>query len=238
MDTHAPRSGGNGASRVHELLSHAPLFRGLAPEDLARIAAGTREVRAARGEAIFHRGDPCEGFHVVAVGRVKLALVNPAGDEKVVEIVGPGMSFGEALMFAGRPYIVDAIALADSLLLHVNKATLFAEIDREPALARRMLASLSVRTHMLMKDLEAVSLHSATQRVIGYLARLDEETGSHRVTLPAQKALVASRLNLTPEYFSRILHDMAARGLVRIDARDIEILDPEGLRALGAASDA
>ena len=237
MDTQVSRNGnGAGASRVQDLLSHAPIFRGLAPGDLARIAAGTREVRVARGDAIFHRGDPCEGFHVVAVGRVKLALVNPAGDEKVVEILGPGMTFGEALMFAGRPYIVDATALADCLLLHVNKQTLFEELEREPALAKRMLGSLSMRMHMLMKDVEAFSLHSATQRVIGYLARLEDEAGdNHRVTLPAQKTLVASRLNLTPEYFSRILHEMADRGLIRIEGRDIVVLDAEGLRAFGAA---
>ena len=237
MDTRVSGNGTGGRSRVHELLSHAPLFRGLADPDLARIASGTREVRVARGEPVFHRGDPCEGFHVVAFGQVKLSLVSPAGDEKVVEIIGPGMSFGEALMFAGRPYIVSATALADCLLLHVNKATLFAEIDRDPALARRMLGSLSMRMHMLMKDVEAFSLHSATQRVIGYLARLEEEGGDHRVTLPAQKTLVASRLNLTPEYFSRILHEMAARRLIRIDGRDIEVLDPEGLRAFGASAD-
>jgi len=226
---------GKAPSRVEELLSHAPIFRGLPPEDLSRIAAGTREVRVERGENIFHRGDPCEGFHIVAVGRVKLALVSPAGDEKVVEIIGAGMSFGEALMFAGRPYIVEASALADCLLLHVNKQVLFEEIDREPALARRMLASLSVRLHMLMKDVEAFSLHSATQRVIGYLARLEDQGGSDRVTLPAQKTLVASRLNLTPEYFSRILHDLADRSLIRIEGRDIVVLDADGLRAFGAA---
>jgi CRP-like cAMP-binding protein len=86
---------------------------------------------------------------------------------------------------------------------------------------------------MLMKDLEALSLHSATQRVIGYLARLEDENGAGRVTLPAQKALVASRLNLTPEYFSRILHEMAGEGLIRIDGRDIEIVDAQGLAGYG-----
>jgi CRP-like cAMP-binding protein len=222
--------------RVAELISHAPIFRGLPSPDLARIAAGTREVRVGRGESVFRRGDPCRGFHIVAVGQVKLSLSGPDGSEKVVEIVGAGMSFGEALMFAGRNYIVDATALADSLLLHVDRDTLFAEIDRDPALARRMLGSLSMRLHMLMKDLESLSLHSATQRVIGYLARLEEGTEApQRVTLPAQKALVASRLNLTPEYLSRILHDLAERGLIRVEGRDIEIPDPEALRAFGAS---
>jgi CRP-like cAMP-binding protein len=220
--------------RTIELLSHAPIFRDLSAEDLARVAAGTTEVRAERGRLLFQRGDPCVGFHIVVFGQVKLVIGTAAGAEKVVEIIGPGMSFGEALMFTDRPYVVSAVTLADSLLLHVDKHTLVAELECDPRLARRMLAGLSWRLHMLVKDVEALTLHSATQRVIGYLARLEDDGGARRVTLPAQKSLVASRLNLTPEYFSRILHELAAEGLVRIEGREIEILDPDRLRAYGS----
>ncbi len=220
--------------RIGDLLSHAPIFRDLSPDELARIAAGTREVRPRRGELLFQRGDPCVGFHIVAFGQVKLSVGTPGGAEKVVDIIGPGMSFGEALMFTDRPYVVSATALADSLLLHVRKERLFAEIDRDPRLARRMLAGLSARLHAMVKDVEALSLHSASQRVIGYLVRLHDEAKRRHVRLPAQKSLLASRLNLTPEYFSRILHDLAAAGIVRIAGRDIEIVDAARLRAYGS----
>lgn len=226
-----------GGGRIIELLSHAPIFRDLSPEELSRIAAGTREVRAERGHLIFQRGDPCEGFHIVVFGQVKLTVGSSAGAEKVVDIIGPGASFGEALMFTERPYVVSATALADSLLLHVGKQSLFDEIERDPKLARRMLAGLSWRLHMMVKDVEALTVHSATQRVIGYLTRLQDEAGPGRITLPAQKSLVASRLNLTPEYFSRILHELASEGLVKIDGRDIEIVDPERLREYGSRAE-
>jgi CRP-like cAMP-binding protein len=229
-----PVPGGRG--RIQDLLAHASIFRDLSPDELARVAAGTREVRADRGHILFQRGDPCVGFHIVVFGQVKLTVGTPAGAEKVVDIIGPGMTFGEALMFTDRPYVVSATALADSLLLHVGKETLFREIARDPRLAGRMLAGLSMRLHMLVKDVEALTLHSATQRVIGYLARLQDEAGPGRVTLPAQKSLVASRLNLTPEYFSRILHELAEEEIVRIEGRDIEILDADRLRAYGSAA--
>ena len=211
------------------------MFRGLPQADLARIAAGTTLVHAERGQILFQRGDPCTGFHSIAYGQVKLAVSTPAGAEKVIEILGAGRSFGEAVMFTANIYPVTATALADSLLLHVRSQVLFSEIEHDPQLARRLLAALSVRLHMMVRDVEAMTLHSASQRVIGYLARLGEEGGEPgAVTLPAQKSLVASNLNLTPEYFSRILHDLAAEGLVRIEGRRIEILDAEGLRAYGA----
>jgi len=234
MQTSIVPKPGFGRGRINELLSHAPIFRDLSPDELSRIAAGTREVRAERGQVLFQRGDPCAGFHIVVFGQVKLTVGTAAGAEKVVDIIGPGASFGEALMFTERPYVVSATALADSLLLHVGKETLFAEIERDPKLARRMLAGLSWRLHMLVKDVEALTVHSATQRVIGYLARLQDEAGAGRITLPAQKSLVASRLNLTPEYFSRILHELEDDGIIRIEGRDIEILDAERLKEYGS----
>jgi CRP/FNR family transcriptional regulator, dissimilatory nitrate respiration regulator len=70
------------------------------------------------------------------------------------------------------------------------------------------------------------------QRVIGYLLRdVDADNGDAPVTvsLPVSKATIASRLSLTPEYFSRVLHELEAAGLVRIDKRDIHILDAQAL---------
>ena len=221
--------------RIPDLLAQVPMFRGLSREDIARIAAGTTSIPAERGEILFQRGDACTGFHYVAYGQVKLALTTPAGAEKVIEILGPGRTFGEAVMFSGNIYPVSATVLADSLVLHVRSQVLFAELERDPQLARRLLGALSVRLHMMVRDVEAMTLHSAAQRVIGYLARLEEEGGERGAAiLPAQKALVASSLNLTPEYFSRILHDLAAEGLVRVEGRRIEILDAAALRAYGA----
>ena len=215
-------------------LASVPLFKELAPAELARIAAETTVIDVARGEIVFNRGDPCEGFHIVVYGQIKLAFVSAEGNEKVVEIVPPGHSFGEALMFAERPYIVMAQALIDSLLLHVSRRAVFAELERDPAFARKMLAGLSRRLHGLIGDVEAYSLHSGKQRVIGYLLRQDapsaSESDRYVVTLPTSKAVVASRLNVTPEHFSRILHDLVEAGLIEVDGRDVTIIDAARLR--------
>jgi len=215
-------------------LASLPLFKELAPAELAPIAAETTVLAVRRGEIVFNRGDPCEGFHVVVYGQVKLAFVSADGNEKVVEIIAPGSSFGEALMFMEKPYIVMAQALADSLLLHVSRSAVFAEIERDPKFARKMLAGLSRRLHGLISDVEAYSLQSGTERVIGYLLRQDAHTAAdsepYVVTLPTSKSVVASRLNVTPEHFSRILHDLADGGLISVDGRDVTIFDAAKLR--------
>jgi len=220
---------------VTTFLSNLPLFKEIAPEEIARISRGTRMLHADRGEVLFNRGDPCEGFHLVAYGQVKLAFSSPQGIDKVIEIIGPGMSFGEAVMFLGEPYPVYAQALADCLLLHVSKQAVFAELERNPQFARRMLGGLSRRLHGLVSDVEAYTLRSGAQRVIGYLLRdirvQTPQDNTGEVTLPIGKGVIASRLNLTPQHFSRILHDLTAQGLIEVEGRKVRIVDLERLRA-------
>jgi len=219
-----------GKIKVANFLAQLPLFNELAPAELEQIAAQTTEIHVPRGEIIFRRGDPCTGFYTVVYGRVKLAFTSAQGGEKVVEIIGPGHSFGEALMFMDKPYIVTAQTLADSMLLHVSKSAVIDEIQRTPRFAHKMLAGLSRRLHGLMCDVEAYSLNSGTQRVIGYLLKEVVEDGQ-QILLPATKSVVASRLNLTPEYFSRVLHDLIEQELITVDGKHITILNAEQLRA-------
>lgn len=221
--------------KTQAFLANVPLFNELAAAEIDRIAAGTTELHVPRGEVLLNKGDPCVGFHLVIYGQIKLAFVSQQGSEKVVEIVGPGFSFGEALMFMEKPYVVMAQALSDSLLLHVSREAVFAELERDPKFARKMLAGLSRRLHGLIGDVESYSLQSGIQRVIGYLLRQDEDqaaaSAAYVVVLPSSKAVVASRLNLTPEHFSRILHDLVDAGLISVDGREVSILDVAKLRA-------
>lgn len=216
-------------------LSVLPLFADMQAEELCRLAnTGCRMQRLGRGDAIFRVGEGCEEFHVVVTGQVKLFAISSSGAEKVIELIGPGNSFGEALMFSGKSHIVNAQALTETFLLSISKAAVMEEINRDPRFSLRMLAGVSRRLHGLINDVESYCLHSGMQRVIGYLLRdhmvTDSVTGQAiTISLPVSKATLASRLSLTPEYFSRVLHELEAEGLIEIDRRDIRILNTQGL---------
>jgi len=220
---------------VEALLAHVPLFNGLEPPEIARIARGTREINAARGDILFNKGDVSTGFHLIVYGQVKLAFTSAQGGEKVVDIIGQGQTFGEAVMFMEKPYMVFAQALVDSQLLHISKSVILDELEKDPKLGRKMIAGLSTRLHHLITDVESYSLHSARQRIIGYLLRdnLDKNGTSITVTLPTSKGIIASRLNLTQEHFSRILHELSEIGLIVVEGRKIAIPDVEKLRRYG-----
>lgn len=219
---------------IPALLARLPLFQELTPEQVAHIAAQTREKRLARGEMLFQKGDPPRGFHVIIFGQLKLAFPSSNGNEKVVDILGPKQSFGEAVMFMDRPYPVFAEAIADTLLLHVTKDAVFELLENDPSFSRRMLAGMAMRLHSLVQDVESYSLRSSAQRVIGYLLQHCPNegkcTGSIEITLPTSKQIIASRLNLTPETLSRIFHDLTEAGLIGVQGKQITINDLQRLR--------
>jgi CRP-like cAMP-binding protein len=224
-----------GSINIETHLSRIALFSGLAPESLAPIVKATREIRCKKGEMLFYRGDPCSGFHIVVYGQVKLSFTSPQGTEKVVEVINQGQSFGEAIMFLDKPYVVSAQALADGLLLHVAKTAVFAELERDHQFGRRLLGGLAWRTHQLMLDVEGYSLLSGRQRIMNYLLDEIPQAGQDKasvvIELPVTKGVIASRLNLTQEHFSRILHELVEQGLIEVDGKRIGIPNVARLRA-------
>ena len=226
-------------TRVAQLLASASLFAGLTPAEIAPFARGARETSVAKGDILFHRGDACTGFHLILSGQIKLAFISAEGNEKVVEILSRGQSFGEAVMFMDKPYVVMAQALTDCSLLHIAKQVVFDEMARDPIFCRKIIAGLSRRLHQLMSDVESYSLRSGRDRIIGYLLReeglgSDDDvltTGPVSIRLPTSKGIIASRLNLTQEHFSRILHELIESGLIQVQGRNIHVPDLGRLRA-------
>ncbi len=224
---------------LQRFLAGSPLFSGLSPDELLRISTSCKLVNYAKGEMIFSIGEACNAFHIVISGQVKLFVTSSAGQEKVIEIISPGQSFAEALVFLNKPYILNAQALTDTVLVNVSKTGVVSEIEQDPHLALHMLAGISRRLHGLIQDVEAYALRNGMQRLIGYLLRdvaIDSVVTGNTVTvtLPASKATIASRLSLTPEYFSRVLHELEAQKLITIERRDIRILDVSGLVNYGS----
>jgi CRP-like cAMP-binding protein len=220
-------------------LGTLPMFSNLSTPERENIARGCRLRRFARGNMVFRAGEQCESFHFVVTGQVKLFVASATGVEKIIELIGPGHSFAEAMMFLPKPYMLNAQTLTDTMIMTVSKQAVFSEIERDPRFSMHMLSGISHWLHRLLLDVEGYTLHSGMQRLIGYLLRdveLEHEGdfGIVTVSFPVSKATIASRLSLTPEYFSRVLHQLESEGLIEIDRREIRILDVRRLASYGS----
>lgn len=215
-----------------EILSRQPLFRGLAPEELQLIAKGSREVRVQRNEILFQKGDESQGMYVLVMGQVKLSLPSAQGTEKVVNMCEAGSTFGEAVVLLDKPYPVTAQATQDCLLVLVSKNNLLDALEASSMLSRKMMASLSMRLHELLHDMETCTLRTSSQRVICFLSNLAPpgQPTHYEVALPSSKQTIASQLNLAPETFSRVLGHLTSAGLIQVKGRTITVLDANRLR--------
>ena len=217
---------------IRENLLCLPLFSGLGNDDLTLLLSGTHEYKVSAHEILFQKGDHIRGIHLMLSGQAKLFLPTTQGGEKVIGMVTAGKSFGEAVVFNDEPCPVAAQATRDSVLMIVNKDALLAVLDHNPRFARKMLASISMRLHELMLDMETCTLMNSVQRVVCYLSQRTPEQNppQYEVKLGTSKQMLASQLNLAPETFSRALHHLATAGLIEVQGRTIRIMDAQRLK--------
>lgn len=227
-----------GQFNILQMLPRFHLFSALESEQLKEVANEAQHLEVARGTIVFNRGDTAHSLFMLISGQIKLAINSPQGTEKVIGIIGPGESFGEAIIFLDQAmFPIYAQATTDSQLLLIPKQVIFNLLERDMTVSRKMLAGLSVRNRQLVQDIESVALLTSTQRLIGYLLQISAgATGTGRVTLPASKTTVASLLNLTPETLSRTLLKLQQQGLIEVNGKEIIILDVAGLREFGTLS--
>ncbi len=180
-------------------------------------------------QPIFQQGDSAERFYLVLSGQVKLLRLLPEGQEKLVEVIPFNHTFAEALMFSGmRQYPVSASAMQQTTLISIDSANYRRLLEEQPAICFDILAHLSLRLHQRLQEIDTLTLANAGRRVARFLCQ-EQAHHAGTIQLNAPKRLIASRLGIQPETFSRILHRLIDAGLIAMDRRRIDVIDAHGL---------
>jgi CRP-like cAMP-binding protein len=221
-------------TRISEIISRLEYFRGLQAETQQRLAAAARLILVRRDKSLFHKGMPADTLHIVVSGQIKVLLPQANAADKVVALVDHGESFGVAPLWLGEAHTADAVANKDSHLLTLDRYALLREARQDCVLAGRLMDAVSRRVMDLMRNLESCSPKSAQQRIACYLSQRRPHAAETRyeVHLPAAKQEVATKLNLTPETFSRVLRHLADEEIIQIEGRLIRVLAADRLASL------
>jgi len=211
------------------------LFAGLSPPQLQRLFATSHLDAWEPGQVLFDRGQPAQHFYIVLEGQVNLVLYSKAGEEKIVDILGPGNSFAEAVMFMAAPgYPVSAVAGVQSRVARFPNREYLAILRESPETCLRMLGHLSQRLHMRIREIEYLTLESATHRLVRLIeSRLPTDAAAPcEVTLQESRQELASRLSMKPETLSRILRHLADAGAIVVHGRVLQVPDRARLLAM------
>ena len=217
---------------IEGVLTGLPLFRQVPRFQITNIASHSRIRSVRRATVLFRRGDKLPGVIAFAYGSAKLALRRHDGEERVIRFLGAGEAFGEACSLQDRPCPVDVATLADSMFVVMPPAPLLRLVEQDSTFARNLVRALSDKFLALLAELEVGLQQSALQRLAAYLTTLAEPNGAPGTCvahLPASKTAVAARLGITKETMSRLLRELANRGLIAVTRREIEVLDRSAL---------
>lgn len=208
------------------------LFSALSDEQFDRVYQASTTHTLNPQQNLFYQGEPASNFYLLVSGCIKLYLLSPEGEEKIIHMVQPGNFFAEAVMFLEqRYYPVNATALIHSEVLAFDALLFRSMVVASNELALELLSLYSRRMHFLLNELDQLALHTATQRIIYYL--LDNIQGDQdKLELTVSKQSIASQLSIKPETLSRTLRQLKAKNLLDVEGRMIRLLDREGLRKL------
>jgi CRP/FNR family transcriptional regulator len=216
-------------------LRSCQLFTGLPLPDLESIAAITVIKPLAKGDYLFHEGDPAVGFYIVQRGAVNVHRVNAAGKEQIIHVFRTGESFAEVALASEKGYPADARALEATQVLLVQKAGILALLRRQPELALRMLGSMSSHLRVLVSQLEDLTLKDVETRLANWLVKRCPNPQSDqpvRIDLTVPKRVLAAELGTVSETFSRTLAKFRGQKLLTVRGKTILILSPARLNAV------
>ncbi|MGE3308374.1 MAG: Crp/Fnr family transcriptional regulator [Limisphaerales bacterium] len=218
-----------------QALRTAKLFVGLSNEDLRRIAGMVTPRDLDTNEYLFREGEPSKGFYIVRSGALCVHRVNAVGKEQVIHVFRPGESLAEATLTMEQGYPANARALQPTQILLIRKDGFVEMLRQHPELALRMLASMAVHLHVLVGQIEDLTLKDVETRLANwFLKQCPRPIGSSpfSIHLKGTKRALAAELGTVSETFSRTLAKFRDLQLVEVDGPSITLLNPRKLEEL------
>lgn len=207
------------------MLMATPLFKAMGPDIVRSVIQSRAAQHFERGAQIFQQGDPANSFFFIFEGWVKLYRQREDGEEVVVTICTAGETFAEGAMFMGGRYPVSAEAVSMARIIRVDGGALRKAIEQQPQLAFDMLAAASAHLRLLVAQIEQLKVQSVPQRIADFLLKQGHaDAGPLTIALPYEKALIANRLGMTSESFSRGLAKLRTLG-VEVERDKVRIAD-------------
>ncbi|MEO6208059.1 MAG: Crp/Fnr family transcriptional regulator [Candidatus Limnocylindrales bacterium] len=226
------------AASILGSLAAIPIFGGLEPAALERLAGFMRSRRFRRGEVIFHIGDPGDALFVILTGEVKISLPSESGDEAILATLRAGDVFGELALLDGAPRSASATAISPTESVVLPRDRFRELIATEAGVRDALLASIAGELRRLTRHVEELHFLDITGRLAARLVRLTEESGTLmedggvRLRTNLTQADLAAMVGCTRQSVNKLLGQFTDDGLLRLERDGIVVTNIVGLTAM------
>lgn len=217
------------------LLKQIPLFKGLSKRALSELSARMRPLSVKKGETIFRKGSEGTTLYVILEGSVKIVLPSRLGDEMIVTIFKKGDFMGEMALLDQMPRSADAVAMASSKLLLLNRGDFLEFLRNSEKAIATILSALSKRLRKTDNLLQDTCFLSIKARLAKKLLEIGEEFG-HRdgnmldVNLFLTQKDLADMIGATRESINKELRTLRESGIVSFADKVLSVNDLDRLK--------
>jgi len=207
------------------------LFSGLTEQEKDTLLKGGRTREIKKGQMLFSHGDKVTHFYLIISGTVQLFRATPDGHEKTIAIAKAGQTMCEdEIMDSCHGHRVNAMAVEDTLLMEFPVAWLKESAKKYGSFALNLLSLIAGRAHLMEVEAEHQATMSAAQLVACFLQRLCVLYGfsASGFDLPYSKTLIASRLGMELETFSRTLNKLKEHG-IKVEGNHVTFTNLESI---------
>jgi CRP/FNR family cyclic AMP-dependent transcriptional regulator len=217
---------------VVEILRSATIFADLPDDVLARLAAHCVRRSYRRNQYLWYQGDDGAHLVVVASGLVKVVLSSPQGGEVVLTTLGPGEISGELAVLDGSPRSASVVAAEPTTVVMLSRATVLELLNRYPSVLDAVLRALGDLIRRLTEQAGDFVFLDLGGRVAKLLLHLAEAhgAGSTVLDLGLTQSDLAAMVGATRPAVNRVLQQLAARGVIKVDGQRIVLLNVAELR--------
>jgi CRP/FNR family transcriptional regulator, cyclic AMP receptor protein len=229
------------SSKISVLRKH-PIYSELEPEALEQLCRYAKHTSLKRGATICSKGDPGNSLFAVISGTVKISISSAEGRTAILNLIGPGESFGEIAVLAGEGRTADATANTNCEILVIDRRDFLPFVRSQPALAMKFIELLCARLRRTSEQVEQIILKDLPGRLasalLGLTAQRKLDRESRTIAITQQE--ISEMVGMTRESINKQLGVWATRHWVRLEHGAIVVLDANSLRKLaetGSGSD-
>ena len=209
-----------------QILRSSPYFDEL-PEGILREIAPRMHLRIfERGDMLFWEGEPCAGLHMIESGSVKLYRISPQGRHYIIAVMSEGATCNEVPAFDGGENPVNVEALETSRVWVIEPHMLRELVISNSEFALKILGRFGQNLRHLVNKVSEMAFFQVTNRLARLIAEMPENDLSPHWT---HEQLAAS-LGTVREVVSRSLRELEKSGAIRVEGRQIQIVDDSVLR--------
>ena len=217
---------------VHKkIFANLDMFRVLEESARVKFLAQATHFHRTKGGVVCLAGEPAHNLFVVVSGWIKIFRETLDGEEAVLDVVSTGSFFGEDAAFDGDLYQMNAEVVEDAEIMTFPIALLKEQIEKDPIFARATLSYMTQKKQLREREVEHLSVQNAPQRIGCFLLRLAGPDAIEKASfdLPFDKTLIAAKLGMQPETFSRALAKLRHETGVHIKGARVSIDEVEKL---------